>query len=406
MDALILATYAFIVWLIYFKFKWLPWTTPHKVTVVTIPIVGMTAMILLLNIFAPSSADVRVINYVVQIVPQVRGRVIEVPVEGNRPVKKGDVLFRIDPTPYENDVKVLQAKLTSDEARLLESQAGVVDARAGSRELRESLKAAAAKIVAVRSKIDLARMRVTQNRELSDSGAGDRFTLQQAESSLRELEADLASARAAEAQVREKLSAQVGDDQASVAGAKAQEASLQGQIESTRAQLASAQWELSQTTMYAPADGTVINLQLRVGSFVAPLPLTPVMSFVEDGNQVIAFYHQNELHQVAPGNEAELSLKTLPGRVLKAKVDSVVWAQGQGQLLVSGALPQTGVQSLPPGRFAVKLDLEDKHRDVFLAAGAGGDAAIYTDSLSAIHVVRKVILRVGAYTNYIIPKLH
>ena len=50
------------------------------------------------------------VNYVVPIVSQVRGRVIEVPVENNRPVKKGDVLFRIDPTPYQNEVHSLEAQ--------------------------------------------------------------------------------------------------------------------------------------------------------------------------------------------------------------------------------------------------------------------------------------------------------
>jgi multidrug resistance efflux pump len=406
MDVLILATYAFLVWLVYFKFKWLPWTTPHKVTVFTIPVVGMTALILLLNIFAPSSADVRVLNYVVQIVPQVRGRVVEVAVDGNRPVKKGDLLFRIDPTPYENDVRVLEAKLAAEEAKLIETRAGVAGAEGGSREIGESLKAAAGKVAAVQAKIRLARMRVAQNRDLTQSGAGDAFSLEQADSTLLELEAELASARASEAQVKQKISARYGGDLATVAAAKAQEAALRAQRESTRAELENARWELTQTQVYAPADGWVINLQLRPGSFVAPLPLTAVMSFVEEQHQVIALYNQNELHRVAQGNEAELALRTLPGRVLKAKVESIVWAQGQGQLALSGMLPQTGVAPQAPGRFAVKLDLEDKHRDVFLAAGAGGDAAIYTDGLGAIHIVRKVILRVGSYTNYIIPKLH
>ena len=103
MDALILGLYAFFVWLIFFKFKWLPWNTTSMVIVITIPVVALTLMILLLNVFAPSSADVRVIKYVVNVVPQVRGRVLEVPVEPNRLVKKGEVLFRIDPTPYELD---------------------------------------------------------------------------------------------------------------------------------------------------------------------------------------------------------------------------------------------------------------------------------------------------------------
>lgn len=406
MEALLLGIYAFFVWLIFFKFKWLPWNKISMVIVVTIPIVGLTATILLLNIFAPSSADLRVIKYVVQIVPQLRGRVTEVSVDGNRPVKKGDVLFRIDPTPYENEVRSLEAKLASDEAKLGETSARLVEAQAGARELVESLKGVTGKVNMLQAKMDLARKRVAQNRELAATGAGDRFALEQAESSVRELQAEISSTLSSEAQVKQKLSAQVKGEQASIAAAKAQIAVAQAQIEDTRAQLEKARWELSQTTVYAPASGSVVNLQLRPGSFVAPLPVTAVMTFVEDEHQVIALFHQNELHQVAPGNEAELALKTLPGRILKAKVDSIVWAQGQGQLPVSGALPQTGAAPQFPGRFAVKLDLQDKHRDVFLAAGVGGDAAIYTERFAPIHVIRKVILRVGSNLNYIIPKLH
>ncbi|HSD61890.1 MAG TPA: biotin/lipoyl-binding protein, partial [Burkholderiales bacterium] len=95
MEALLLAIYAFFVWLIFIKFKWLPWNTTSQVTVVIIPVVALTALVLTLNVVAPSSADVRVIKYVVQVIPQVRGRVIEVPVEPNRLVKKGELLFRI-----------------------------------------------------------------------------------------------------------------------------------------------------------------------------------------------------------------------------------------------------------------------------------------------------------------------
>ena len=73
MEAILLAIYSFFVWLIFIKLKWLPWNTRSQVIVVIIPIVGMVALILLLNTFAPSSADVRVVNYVVQINPQVRG---------------------------------------------------------------------------------------------------------------------------------------------------------------------------------------------------------------------------------------------------------------------------------------------------------------------------------------------
>ena len=378
MEALLLGIYSFFVWLIFIKFKWLPWNTKTQVIVAIIPIVGITALILLLNVFAPSSADVRVIKYVVQVVPQVKGRVIEVPVEGNRLYKKGEVLFRIDPTPYELTVQALEAQL--------------VNAEGSSLKLREELNSARAKSAALVAQVDLAAMRIAENRELVDAGAGDRFTLEQAEATHEQLLAELAAARAAEAQTMTSISAVVGDDQAEVA-----------QI---RAELASARWELEQTTTYAPANGYVINLQLRPGSVVVPFPIAPAMSFVEEEFQVIAMFHQNELHQVEPGNEAEIALLTYPGEVLKARVDSIVWAQGQGQIAVSGILPQTGAQPLPPGRFAVKLDIEPKHQELFLAAGAAGSAAIYTNRLEAIHILRKVILRVGAYTNYLILKLH
>jgi hypothetical protein len=109
---------------------------------------------------------------------------------------------------------------------------------------------------------------------------------------------------------------------------------------------------------------------------------------------------------VQPGDEAEFALGTYPGRVIKAKVDSIVWAQGQGQLPASGTLPMTGVLAQPPGRYAVKFDIAERDRALFLAAGAAGDAAIYTQHLAAIHIIRKVILRVGSYVNYLILKLH
>src|SRR3954469_3773799 len=118
MEILLLGIYSFFVWLIFIKFKLLPWTTPWKVAVAIFPVVAIAALLLLLNIVAPTSGDVRVIKYVVPVVSQVRGRVIEVPVENNRPVKKGDVLFAIDPTPYRNEVQSLTAQLVSAGAQV------------------------------------------------------------------------------------------------------------------------------------------------------------------------------------------------------------------------------------------------------------------------------------------------
>jgi multidrug resistance efflux pump len=173
-----------------------------------------------------------------------------------------------------------------------------------------------------------------------------------------------------------------------------------------RAQLESALWDLGQTVVLAPANGSVINLQLRPGSYVVPMPLQPVMSFVEEEFEALALYMQNELTKVEPGNEAEITFPTHPGKVVKATVDSIVWAQGQGQLALSGNIPQTGAVPPPPGRFPVKLNIAERDKDLFLAAGAVGHAAIYTHHGEWSHILRKVIMRVNSYLNYLILKLH
>ncbi|HEX6691205.1 MAG TPA: HlyD family secretion protein [Burkholderiales bacterium] len=393
MEAILLAIYSFFVWLIFIKLKWLPWNTAWQVTVVIIPIVGMAILILALNIVAPSSSDVRVYKYTVPIVSQVRGRVVEVPVEeGNRLVRKGDVLFRIDPTPYQLEVSMLEAQL--------------VGTQGSQRELVEQEKGAYAKIAEsqarareVGARIELTRRRVAQYRELVATGAGNRFDLENAETELAEQTGQLdaardseAQARASQRQIQQKLGATVKGEFSQVA--------------QTRAQLENARWNLEQTTTFSPCDCYVVNLALRPGGFVAGIPLNPVMTLVEADGQVVGLYHQNELHQVKPGNEVEFALKTLPGKIIKGKVDSVVWAQGAGQMQASGQLPTAGVAPMPPGRYAVKFNIAERDKEIFLAAGAAGDAAIYTDSLHAVHIIRKVILRVGSYLNYLILKLH
>jgi multidrug resistance efflux pump len=406
MEVLLLAIYALFVWLIFFKFKWLPWTTTVAVIVVTIPIFALAALILLLNVVAPSALDVQVLKHVVQVVPRVTGRVIEVPVEPNRLVRTGDVLFRVDPRPYQYEVDRLEALLASTNA---EVEAQREELNAAEAQVLVSLNRAssiASSIEATRARLNLSELRSTQTRELASLGAGDKFEAERWDADVAQQRADLGALipqlagaqeevtayRSKAAAIRERLDAQSGNEQADVA-----------QI---RAQLEDARWKLSETVVYAPADGWVINLQLRPGSTVTQLPFQPVMSFVEQEHVIIALFGQNELSKVEPGNEAEMALSTYPGRIIKAKVDSIIWAQGQGQLPLTGTLPQTGPAPLPEGRFAVKLVLDDPDKDLFLAAGARGQGAIYTHHLEMIHIIRKVILRVTAYLDWIIIKHH
>jgi len=406
MEILLLGIYAAIVWLIFIKLKWLPWNTGTQVIVVIIPIVGLTILILSLNVVAPSTADVRVIKYVINVVPQVRGRVIEVPVEPNRLVRKGEVLFRIDPTPYELTVRSLEAQLAN--------------AVAGSRELGEQLRGAQGKVVEsrgaiqqneakireVQTRLALARTRVGQNKELVATGAGDRFALERAEADLAELEAQMENARAALAQARALETQALASERQLQERAKGTYKDEYAPVATIRAQLANAQWELEQTTVVAPADGYAINVQLRPGSFTAAFPITPAMTFVEEKYQVIALFAQNELQLVEPGNEAEFALNAHPGRIIKGTVDSIVWAQGQGQVPNSTQLPMTGYGPMPPGRFPVRIAVAERDADLFLPAGALGHGALYTEHGEAIQILRRVFLRVGAKLDFLVLKLH
>jgi multidrug resistance efflux pump len=408
MEVLLLGIYSFFVWLIFIKLKWLPWNTATQVTVVIIPIVGLGATILLLNIYAPSSSDLRVVKYQVPIVSQVRGRVLEVPIEeGNRPVKKGDVLFRIDPTPYQLEVNTLEAQLANAEGAARELEESAKGAAAKIEESKSAIAAAEGRTREVNAKLGLARKRAEQYRELVKSGAGTRFDLERAETDVKELESQRAAARSAEAQARAAEAQAVASEKQIEQKLGAKVKGEYAQVAQVRAQLENAKWELDQTTTRSPCECYVVNLQLRPGGFVGAVARSHVMTLIETDGQVVAFYNQNELHQVQAGNEVEFALKTLPGKVIKGKVDSVIWAQGQGTMLPSGDLPTSLVlQSQPPGKFAVKFDVAERDRKLFLAAGAAGDAAIYTEGMGAIHIIRKVILRVGSYLNYLILKLH
>ena len=404
MEILLLGIYSFFVWLIFFKFKWLAWTMTAAVIVVTIPIIGLATLILLLNVVAPSALDVQVVKYVVQVVPRVTGRVIEVPVAPNRLVKKGDVLFRVDPRPFQYEVDRLRAVLATSTADIAAQREDLKAAEAQIDVARNHVASIGSSIEAARARLQLAELRVGQTKQLASSGAGDLFDAQKWESDVAQQRADLGAlipqlsaaerevtvSAAKAASVREKVGATSGNEPANVA--------------ETRALLADAEWKLQETTFYAPADGWVINLQLRPGSTATQLPLVPVMTFVEQNYAILAMFWQNELRAVEPGNEAELALSTYPGRIIKAKVDSIIWAQGQGQLPLTGTLPQTGAAPTPEGRFAVKLLLDGKDKDLFLAAGARGTGAIYTHRLVPIHIIRKVLLRVSSYLNWIIIK--
>ncbi len=361
MELILLIIYSVIVWLIFFKFKLLPWNITSQVIVVTIPIFALTVLILFMNIVAPSSSDVRAQNYVIPIVPRVTGQVTEVPIEPNRPIKKGDVLFKIDPVPFEAAEKAAEATL---------------------RGAQDQLNNAANKKASLTPRIDLAKKRVEQFTALAAAGAGKRADLEQAQSDLANLQSEFLAADATESQAR-------------------------AQIKKSEADLINAKFDLDGTTYLAPANGRVANLALRPGVRATQFATMPVMSFIEsDEPWLLAFFRQNELRYVEAGDEAEIYMMQYPGRIIKCVVDSILWATAQGQMPISGNLQNTLPVAAPEQRIAVRLVLGPKDRDLFLAAGARGGGAIYTEHGKMIHIVRKVFLRVSAKLDWFVWKLH
>ncbi|WP_035600816.1 HlyD family secretion protein [Haloferula sp. BvORR071] len=394
MDILLLGIYAFFVWLIFIKLKWLPWNITSQVIVVTIPIIALTTLILLLNIFAPSSSDVRAMNYVIPIVPRVTGQVTEVPIEPNRPIKKGDVLFKMDPEPFEAAVKLAESNLE-------EAKVALVTAEAGQRGLEFELKNAQAQKAALVAQMELSQKRVNQFTTLAGAGAGRGADLESAQAQLASYQSQIVGAEAVESQVKQKLGALTATGELdTVAKAKTK-------IAQSEAALRSAKYDLEGCVHTAPADGRVANLALRPGVRATQFATMPVMSFIEDKDQwLLAFFRQNELRYVEPGNEAEIFLETYPGKIIKCKVDSILWATAQGQMPINGNLPNTLPVSMPEQRIAVRLLVNPEDKELFLAAGARGAGAIFTEHGTFTHILRKVFLRVSTKTDWFVLKLH
>jgi RND family efflux transporter MFP subunit len=278
-------------------------------------------VLLLLNIglFIPMGwgapqGPVLLVRNSVAIVPDVAGEVIDVPVEANTPLKAGDVLFRIDPVPFEAQVRAIEAQLK------------------------------------------LSATRLAQMTQLFERDSGRGFDVEQ----------------------------------------------RQSEVDQLKAQLEGARWNLDKTTVRAPGDGYVTNVALRKGARVANLPLAPVMAFIDTSDTLIgAEIAQINARYVEPGQPTEVTFKFMPGQVYSGKVEGVLQAVASGQVQTSGlAVTPREVASAP---FVVRIRLDDAEIARRLPAGSSGDAAIFTDHVKVAHIIRKVLLRQIAITNYINP---
>jgi len=163
-----------------------------------------------------------------------------------------------------------------------------------------------------------------------------------------------------------------------------------------------AETNLSYTVIRAPTDGYVAQLFARPGLMAVALPFMPLAVFVHEEPPTFgAAFRQNVLQAVDPGDEVEAIFPAVPGRVFHGQVDYVLPAIAEGQLLASG---QLGSVSLPhrPGRVPVVIALDRAALAPYkLPRGAAGEVVIYTGRFPLTAFMRKILLRMRSWENYV-----
>ncbi|WP_162063840.1 HlyD family secretion protein [Vibrio taketomensis] len=372
MDLLLILTYAALCITIFkvFNIPLNKWTVP---TAVLGGVVLVGTLILLMNYNHPYTQIGNQVFSTTPIVSGVRGRVIEVPVEANQPLKKGDVLFRIDPVPYQAEVDKLTAQ--------------VKEASQGALGLEANLQQAEAQLAKAVAERDKAQREFARYQRGYDKGA---FTAQQLDTRRQAYKAaeatvDVANTNIEQAQIA--LDSEIGGQNTTVAR--------------LLADLRKAEFDLEQTTVYAPTDGFATQLALRPGVMAVPLPLAPVMTYVHTEDRVYtAAFRQNSLLRLESGFEAEFIFRALPGTVFQGEVIDVIPAIGESQFQARGAL--IGTDALRTnGRVLVTLKLTDDIKQYGLPLGTAVEVAVYSDSFTHVSIMRKVLIRMKSWQNYL-----
>ena len=386
METLMLLTYTAICVVVFkvFKIPLNKWTVPTAILGGVILIGGT---VLLMNYNHPYTDIARTAVVTTPIVPLVKGRVIEVPVKPNTPLEKGDVLFRIDPTEFQAEVDAQKAALAQAEQDVKIMEANWSQAKAQ----LESVKS-----IRDRTKGTYDRY-ATANENARQKGSPLPFSVasvQNRKDSYLADEAKVTAAQATERSARLEFESVISGENTKVAEIKAK--------------LASAQFDLEQTVMLAPTDGLVTQMLLREGMIAVPMPLRPTMVFVHKSEYfLIGSFVQNSLTRVKPGNEAEVVFPSIPGHVFKGKVDLIQPVLAQGELQASGRLIELG--DVSRSRVLVRISLDEGMIGLGLPAGMSATIAVYNDDswlIDHIAIIRKILLRMSSWQNYVFGPIH
>ena len=167
-----------------------------------------------------------------------------------------------------------------------------------------------------------------------------------------------------------------------------------------------ARYYLDNTTLVAPEDGRIINLQVRPGMVSGIYRIGGIAALIADADRyLLATFYQENLKYVRPGQPAEVAFDLYPGQIFAGRVDSIWRANGAGQYLPSDEIPkfQQPPPTVPQGQYAVKILLDDPDQSNF-PIGAQGRAAIYTSGEhGAWAALRKIAIRSHSWYNWLYP---
>ena len=375
MMAAIFIAYAAIIWLVFDKLRLIRLSLPLALALAAVGPIFAFYVIVSMNNFHPSSADARVFQRVVQVVPHITapGRVQDVVAQPNAPMKKGDVIFIINPEQFQFDVKRLEAALAAAEQSVPQ--------------LKTSVDQATAAAERANVQFNLAKEEFGRQTELFEKNVIAQATLDRAERNLQSAEQAVAGAKAAEDRARLAYQSNIGSENTAVA--------------QVRQQLAQAKYNVEESIVRAPCDGYATNIELVPGAVVSAA--ASVLPFVCDRDErnrgvVVASFMQGPYLRINPGDYAEVVFPMYPGQVFTGRVLTTIDLASQGQLSASGLFP--GANAPGTSRFAVRIRLDDADK-LRLPAGTQGNAAVYTANVQIAGVIRMALMRATSWTNYL-----
>jgi multidrug resistance efflux pump len=367
---IILCLYVVALWLVFSKFRIVRWGWLSGTVAVLIGAFILATFLALFNYLTPSGR-VTVTGRVVEVTPNVTGQIVAIPVKPNVPVKANDVLFQIDPAPFQYKVSQLQASLAA--------------AKQQTEILKSNYEQATANVAGLTAQQAYNKKRLADIQTLVSDQANTEFQAQDRQVQYETVTAQLEVAKASQQSAKLALDSEIGGVNTSVA-----------QI---AAQLDNANWELSQTTIRAPADGTVTVVALTVGD--RALQARSAMSFiVEKEITLVGIFSQNGFQTIKLGTPVDIVFDNVPGRIYHATITAIPKGIGQGQVAVSGTLARTttfGGATVFPAEISIP---DEMSRDQ-LRLGMSGSATAFSEKAGVIGLLASILVWISSYTAYL-----